>query len=372
MERLTTYEKWIREEGIPIMEGYSVEDLRDVPREPWARTGGKGAFIQLRGMEGFTGMYLAEIPQGGALNPLKHLYDEIIYVLKGHGATEVWWGKDNGKKVSFEWTEGGVFAVPLNATYRLHNGSQEPVLYLAVTSAPPLMDLLHDPEFIFGCENVFEQRFDGRADYFVPTNKRSGPMGGFWIWESNFIADVKGAILDPAENKGAGVRLTILQMGDSSLVGHIAEWPVGRYHKAHHHQGGAILLILRSQGYTLMWPPEAGVRPYHSGNGDKVIKVNWKEGSVFSPPTGWFHQHINTGRFPAQQLAFRYNTQSGPYRLGIGKALNKKGVVTSIREGGTLIEYEDEDPQIRTDFATALEAEGVTFQMPPVQYHRQG
>lgn len=367
-DRLTTYERWIAGEGIPIVEGYGVEDLEEVELAPWKRTGGKAAFIQLAGLEGFTGMVLGEIPPGGALHPMKHLHDEIVYILRGSGATEVWWAPDEGRRTSFEWGEGGVFAIPLNATYRLHNGTNRPVRYLAVTSAPPIVDLLHDPEFVFNCDRVFRDRFDGEADYFVPSTRRAGKVGGFWVQESNFIADVKSAGLDEADNKGVGVQLTVLQMACSSLVGHIAEWPVGRYHKAHHHQGGAVLLILRSNGYTLMWPQEAGVRPYQSGNADKVVRIDWREGSVFSPPTGWFHQHINTGSVPARQLAFRYNTQSGQYRLGIGKALNRQGVVTSIRDGGTLIEYEDEDPQIRVDFKQALERTGVEYAMPPVEY----
>ncbi|MFQ5902203.1 MAG: hypothetical protein ACE5JO_00780 [Candidatus Binatia bacterium] len=368
MDRETTYESWIRQQGIPIIEGFGIKDFRDIARAPWPRTGGKGAFIQLRGMEGFTGMYIAEIPPGGSLNPEKHLYDEVIYILQGHGATEVWRGKEEGKKVSFEWGEGGIFALPLNSTHRLFNGAREPVIFLAVTSAPLLMDLVHDPDFIFDCDYVFDQRFNGRPDYFVPTSHRIGPVGGFWVWESNFIADVKAAAVDAAESKGAGVHITVLEMGGSSLVGHIAEWPAGRYHKAHHHQGGAILLILRSKGYTLMWPQEAGIRPYQNGQGGRVVRVDWREGSVFSPPTGWFHQHYNTGGEPARQLAFRYNTQSGKYRLGIGKALNRAGVVTSTREGGTLIEYEDEDPRIRSDYIAELRAAGVPFQMPQVSY----
>ncbi len=87
MERMTTYEGWIRQEGIPIVEGYGVGDFREIPRKPWSRTGGKGAYIQLKGMEGFTGMYIGEIPPGGSLNPEKHIYDEVIYILQGRGAT---------------------------------------------------------------------------------------------------------------------------------------------------------------------------------------------------------------------------------------------------------------------------------------------
>lgn len=366
-KRETSYEKWIREEGIPIVEGYGIEDVTVLPRKAWARTGGKGAYIQLKGMEGFTGMYVGEIPPGGALNVEKHLYEELIYILHGVGATEVWTGSDEKKTIQFEWHQGSLFAVPLNCSHRMVNGSREPAIFLAVTSAPLMIDLLHDIRFVFRCDYQFEDRFDGRADYFVPTSRRR-EQGGFFNWESNFIADARGALVDPSEAKGYGVRITSFDMGGSTLVGHIAEWPVGRYHKAHFHQGGAILLILHSEGYTLMWPQEAGVRPYRSGNEDQVVKVDWREGSVFSPPTGWFHQHFNTGNENARQLAFRYSGQSGNYLFGVWKAINKEGVRTSIRDGGTLIEYEDEDPQIRKDFETTISKAAIAMEMPAFQY----
>jgi quercetin dioxygenase-like cupin family protein len=366
-KRETAYEAWMKREGIPIVEGYGVEDVMEIPRGPWARTGGKGAFVLLRGMEGFTSMVMGEIPSGGALNPERHLYEEVIYIVDGIGSTEVW-SKEEKKRISFEWQTGSIFAVPLNCWHRLVNGSREPVLYLAATSAPIMMDLLHDHDFIFGCDYVFDQRFDGRHDYFVTSSVRDERRPGSWVWESNFIADARSSTVDASESKGAGVRITAFDMAGSTLVGHIAEWPVGRYHKAHHHQGGAILLILRSEGYTLMWPQELGMRPYLSGHGDNVVKVDWRERSIFSPPTGWFHQHFNTGREKARQLAFRYSGDTGKHLFGIVKALNREGVLTSVRDGGTLIEYEDEDPQIRGDYETVLHKEGVAMEMPAVEY----
>ena len=81
VKRDTSYEAWLREEGIPVIEGYGVEDVTELPRKPWARTGGQGAYIQLTGMEGFTGMYVGEIPAGGSLNIERHLYEKIIYIL---------------------------------------------------------------------------------------------------------------------------------------------------------------------------------------------------------------------------------------------------------------------------------------------------
>ena len=89
---------------------------------------------------------------------------------------------------------------------------------------------------------------------------------------------------------------------------------------------------------------------------------------MFSPPSGWFHQHFNTGNEPARQLAFRYCGQSGKYLLGCWRAINKEGVRASIRVGGTLIEYEDEDPQIRRDFENAIENIGVPMEMPQFEY----
>ncbi len=65
-------------QNIPAIDGYGVEDVRDLPMAQWARTGGKAAFINLYGMEGVTGMYVGEIPAGGALEPEKHFYEEVI------------------------------------------------------------------------------------------------------------------------------------------------------------------------------------------------------------------------------------------------------------------------------------------------------
>jgi quercetin dioxygenase-like cupin family protein len=217
-KRETSYEAWLREEGIPVFEGYGIEDVTLLPRKPWNRTGGNGAYIDLKGMEGFTGMYVGEIPAGGALKPESHLYEELIYILQGVGATEIWSAGDEKRKMHFEWHQGSLFAIPLNSRHRLINGSNEPAIFLAVTSAPLMIDLLHNVSFVFGCDYKFGDRFDGQADYFTPTSDRK-EVGGFVNWESNFIADARGALVDPSEAKGFGVRITSFDMGESTLVG---------------------------------------------------------------------------------------------------------------------------------------------------------
>ena len=98
-KRKTSYEFWLEEEGIPVVDGYGVEDVRQLTLGPWKRTGGRGAYIDLKGMEGFTGMYVGEIPPAGALNPENHLYEELIYIIQGVGATEILSAGDEKRKM---------------------------------------------------------------------------------------------------------------------------------------------------------------------------------------------------------------------------------------------------------------------------------
>jgi quercetin dioxygenase-like cupin family protein len=360
------YESWMEEEGIPIFEGYGVEDVTQLPLKPWARLGGQGSFIQLKGGGGVTGMYVVEIPPGGALNPERHLYDELMYVLKGRGSTEVW--HDGGKKQAFEWSEGGLFAPPLNTSHRLYNGSREPAFLLAVTTAPIILDLFRDPEFIFNTKHPFTSRYKGEDGYFAMSNKRYR-ANRTHVWETNFIADSRSAVLDDAPYKVHGGQITCFEMAENSLIGHLSEWPAGIYHKAHYHAAGAVLLGLRSKGYVLMWPKELGTRPYQAGRGDKVFEVNWKAGSVYSPPDGWFHMHLNTGGEPARHVALRLGSRKNPTTLHDASQKSEREATTkSLREGGTVIEYDDEDPEIRKRFEEALKREGIPCKMPAVTY----
>jgi len=361
---LTTYEKWMRAEGVPIIEAAGgIEDVKEVERRPWARTGGKGAFIYLQGMKegGINGMYVAEIPPGKSLDPEKHLYEEIVHVLKGQGATEIW--QEDRPKRSFEWGEGSLFSPPLNTWHRLYNVGREPAIFIAVTTAPIVMDLFHNPDFAFEGDYVFKDRYNGQEDYFRVGEKIDpGPRESV-IWETNFIPDVSAALVDTKDlGKGEGVGIMGFDMADNILCGHISEWPAGVYHKAHYHGPGAILLGLKSQGYVLLWPKGLGTTPFKDGRGDQVIKINWKEGSVYSPGDGWFHQHFNTGREPARHLAFHRGYAK--HKIGF-TGRGEKGYYVSVKKGGFLIEYEDEDPRIRRDFEAALRESGVPCRMSP-------
>src|ERR1700758_2994222 len=95
-------------EGIPIYRGIGVRRVQDMPLKPWKRMGGNGTFIQLYGTEGKWGCYVVEVPGAGALNPERHLYEEVYFVVEGRGSTEVWLDADSKRHI-FEWQKGSLF-----------------------------------------------------------------------------------------------------------------------------------------------------------------------------------------------------------------------------------------------------------------------
>ena len=349
------YQTWMERQAVPCYRGYSVEDVTQVALQPWDLVGADGALIQLEGMEGFTSCFLVEIAPGEQLKPQRHIFQQFVYVLSGRGRVSVQNPEQGEATAGF--SGGDLFATPLNAEYVIANEGDVPLRYLSVNDAQSVLDLYHHADdFVFANPASLPQRLTPWPDYFEA--QVTNTLDGGTVHVSNLVRDVPGRGVDKHGGKGEGVDLTTFELAHQTWAGHIASWPVGTYHQAHHHMGGAVLLIVQSVGYTLMWPQSAGVRPFEGGNGDQVVRVEWKPGTLFSPPTGWFHQHFNTGDVPARQLAFR---GSEVYPSGIRRAANKmigerSAGYVSLRLGGNLIEPADEDPFIAEDYAARVAA----------------
>src|SRR5579871_2134286 len=374
------YYQWMAAEGIPVhSDVVGISDITAVPRAPWARTGcGLATFLELDGtFQAERGMFVCEIPPGEALDTQHHLYEQFTLILQGNGATEIW--QKDGPRRTFEWTKGSLFAPPRNCYYRMFNLSQEPVLYFGVTNAPRLFNGLFGAynapvpprqfECIFNCDCTFPEIWDGSADYFKPTERGQRDDGGErpggfapWAWHTNFIPDVNEMLVENLEAKVAGGQLSSYSMAGGFPTGHISEWPVGRYHKAHYHGPGAVLVGLKGKGYVNLWPKALGIHPWQDGHADQVMYVEWGPNSIYVPPDGWFHQHMSTGKVPARHVAVYGGTTP------MASSSGDKGVYNSIREGGPLIDYEDEDPEVRRYFIEANRREGVECDMPPVTY----
>lgn len=349
----STHEKWIQSQGIPVVREFSIPSLKELEVGPWERLGAYGAYVILDGAEDSNDSYVLEIPPGGTVAPEKHVYEEIVYVLTGRGATTVW--QSGGPKRTFEWHEGSLFAVPLNAWHQFFNGQgDQPARFYVVTSAPLVMNLFHNLDFVFNNDFVFSDRFDGREDFF----SGEGVTRPGRVWETNFVEDVRTFPLLEWKERGAGGVNRRFQLADCTMIAHVSQFPVGTYKKAHRHGPGAHVIIIQGQGYSLLW---------QEGKEDQRVRVDWKEGSVLVPPNMWFHQHFNTGREPGKYLAIRWGSQKYP----LIKAWASSGKVdVSTREGGNQIEYEDEDPYIRQLFEEELAKNGVECRMPPIEYNR--
>ena len=86
------------------------------------------------------------------------MYEKVVLILEGRGSTEVW-QDGQAKRHTFEWAKGSMFTIPLNASHRFINASSQPALMLCGTSAPNVMNLLDNMDFIFNCPYHFTDRY---------------------------------------------------------------------------------------------------------------------------------------------------------------------------------------------------------------------
>ena len=216
----------------------------------------------------------------------------MILILDGRGATSVW--NDEGKRITFEWKAGAMFAIPLNCWHQHFNGSgQEAARYVGVTNAPAVMNMYDDTHFIFNTPFDFKDRFNGEPDYFTPKSEKKG-----FLLATNFVPDAVNLPLISAKERGAGGGHIRFNMA-KGMPSHISQFPVGTYKKAHCHGPSAHVIILSGEGFSLMW---------HEGQ--EPQRFDWHVGTLIVPPNRMFHQHFNTGPTPARYLAFKHEVAS--------------------------------------------------------------
>lgn len=345
LPKIDTYQEWLKQQKIPVIRGFFVEDIKSVEVAPWELKGGLGAIIILDGTGGVNDAYVCEIPAGAKLKPQRHLYEEMVYVAKGHGATAVW--QKDGRKHTFEWGPGSLFAVPLNAWYQHFNGSgSEPARYFAVTNSCYMINLFHNLDFIFQNDFTFADRFSPEQEGYF---SGKGTLYGRFFLSTNFVPDTHTLPLYDYSERGKGSSNIKFDLAGQTMGAHISEFPVGTYKKGHRHGPGAHVIVLSGRGYTLLWK-----------EGETRRRVDWGPGSVVVPPNQWFHQHFNAGARPARYLALRWNN----WRFRFMRMTDGEGsTYTDIKKGGGQIEFEDEDPAIHREFEAAIAQEGAQCRM---------
>ncbi len=368
----TPYDLFMESEGIPIFRGVGCKRTQDLPLAPWKRTGGRGTYIQLHGTEGKWGCYVVEVPGAGALNPEKHMYEEIYLVLEGRGTTEVWLEGDS-KRHTFEWQKGSMFSIPMNAMHRIVNASSSPALLLGGTTAPNVLNMINNVEAVFNNPFKFTDRFSGADDFYkYKDDVEPDPVRGLAMRRTNFIPDVINCDLPLDNRRSPGWRRVEPFMTNNQFYYWIGQHENGRYSKAHAHTSAAVLVCLTGKGYTYTWPERNGVTPWKDGKGDEVKRVDYEFGGIVTAAPGgarWYHQH-----FAASKEPLRLSAWFGPFNPGRepGPPGEKHTDYTGrdIPEGGTAIPYWMEDPYIRKEYEERLKAEGVENRMRPEYYDK--
>jgi mannose-6-phosphate isomerase-like protein (cupin superfamily) len=370
-ERLKTpYDQFMDGEGIPIVRGIGVHKVQNLPRRPWKRLGGDATFIQLTGTESKWGCFVIEVPGAGALNPMRHLYEEIYYVVEGRGSTEVWLEGDS-KRHRFEWQAGSLFSIPLNAWFRIINASSSPALLLAGNTAPNILNLLQDPDALFNCPYEFRDRFSGADDFYKPNDDvEPDPVRGLAMRRTNFIPDIVNCDLPLDNRRSPGYRRIEPFMTSNTFYLWVAQHENGRYSKAHAHTSAAVLICIKGKGYTYTWPEKLGLTPWKNGHADQVQRVDYEPvGMVSAAPGGlrWFHQHFGVSKEPLRLTAW-FGPNAPGREPGPAGELLKDVNGLDIDEGGTAIPYCMEDPFIRGEYEATLTREGVQSRMDPDWY----
>lgn len=285
------YQRWLEtaRSEIPVYEGLVIDNVETIALRPWPQLG-----------EGVTGLYLrfadyqmtdgrlVELPSGGQTGRQRHLYETTVFFLNGRGHTII--RQEGGEPQRLEWSAGSLFSVPLNVAYQHFNDGPEAARLLAISSFPLVLNLANSESFIDENAFVFGDRYDGAADYL---ERSSDDLAG--TITTNFVEDVLQSALRPLDIRGAGNRRVGWSMaGNSMLDVHVSEMPPRQYKKAHRHASDAFILILSGKGFSLTWPEGA----YHERE-----RVDWQPGTLFVPPTFWYHQHLNLSAEPARYLA---------------------------------------------------------------------
>jgi hypothetical protein len=140
------YLNWVKSEGALIHEGAALDlfalDLRD-----WPRFGMKGAVCHVDGRCDYLTAFLFELAAHQSCAPVRHLYEEAIYVLSGRGETEI--TLSDGHRLTIEWGEKELFAVPVNANAR-HKAGPSGARFVVLSDMRYLMGLYRNEAFLFG------------------------------------------------------------------------------------------------------------------------------------------------------------------------------------------------------------------------------
>jgi uncharacterized RmlC-like cupin family protein len=346
----SAYQDFVKSEGAPLYEGSALADLAHVELADWERRGGKVAYTRLGNQEDGYNMQIVEIPPGGQLKPEHHMYDALMFVLSGGGASTIW--QEGEPKRTIEWQEGSLLAIPLNAWHQEFNRSgTEPCRVVFISNMGRVINLYNNIDFVFNNKYVFSDRYSYAMEDFLDKEVQWAPR----VLETNFISDIRALELNPFPERGNRTSIMRMSMAGTSIGMHCMGVSEGTYVTAHRHGPGALVMVVAGEGYELF---------FRQGDEKNRTKLVANPYTVVSPKLNEYHQHFNTGKGEYRMLAFR----GTGIRYGHGSSYSAAKTAQSKDPFAYSykIAYEQEDPEIREDYYRELEKRGIDLRLKPL------
>ena len=341
-DKRTPYERWVEDDlKLDLQRGYAAGNFKHTAVKPWHERGIGASFYDIIGAESLAGLYVGELAPGKSSNPTRQLYDEVIFIVEGSGSTTVETPKG---QISFEWGPNSLFAIPLNCSFRMHNGSgAKRVRFLSTNTLPIIYNLFRDPSFIYNTDHDFK-RIDPDVDpasatLYQPDAKHERTAVN--LYETTFVPDVLAVKRSSYAERGSGNNTAYFELANSVISAHLADHPGLKFFNPHKHGPAAFVFILSGSGYSIMW----------EDNGNEV-RFDWPEDDIglIVPPNMWWHGHFGTS--PRNiQLAVDLRSRKIPINHLYEKTHKH------ISEGGTVLHYKDLPKALRDRIWSTYEEE---------------
>ena len=206
---------------------------------------------------------------------------------------------------------------------------------------------------------IYIDRYPEDENYFKPANwhKTADPH----INLGNLIPDTMNCELPLENHRGAGHRQNSgWKTAGNFSFGFVAQYPPGRYSKAHYSHPGGPVLVCSSKDICFTFAQGTGYPPlgkwqWPSGSAPGLRRVRRGQRSAR-------HRRLVTPFRRLQKKPFRVLAFLGGFpRDLVGAPGDQVGFNVSQKQGGNSIESRDEDPQIRKDYIEALKKKARSF-----------
>jgi mannose-6-phosphate isomerase-like protein (cupin superfamily) len=338
----TYYEQWVEDElKLDLHRGFAAGPLGKIPVKRWYERNISATFFDFVGAESLAGMYVGELAPGQSSTRVRQIYDEVIFIVSGHGNCTV---QTPNRTISFEWGKNSLFAIPLNCSYQLHNGSGlQPARFISVNTMPMMLNMFRDQKFVWGSEHDFRRIDDSVAptDAMLYRPDEKHDRTAVDLYDTNFVPDVLAVPRVSFAERGHGNKTAYFELANSALSCHMAEHPGLQFYNPHRHGPSGFVFTVAGKGYSLMWL-----------EGGRMERFDWPEDDigVIVPPTMWWHGHWGTDPL-SLQLAVKLFSRKHPV------SHSYDGVHKHISKGGTILHYKDLDKDLRDNVWRIFEQE---------------